>query len=404
MAFDISAATPILKQYYTKKKIESLVFESELLKSMPKDTGGSGVSYIGAIRSAIPASVSATDTVAFATTGGSVYNQWVCPWRFGYGSANVTGEAIDKTANDAGAFVRALTSETEGAFKAIGQQLGAALFGNGGGAIGKIAAAGIAGSVLTLTDVNQVVNFWQNQVLQLASDDGTGGAGVRVGTVTVSAVDLNAGTVTMTGGVVAGIAAAAAGDYVFMNGNYNGLVQGIPAWIPDALNRPVLATLFNTVDRAKDGARLAGAYYNGGGGPKAESLNQLGMLVQRLGGRPTDFFCNPVDYIDVIKDAGSRIVINNGDKDVQVGFTGAKLATPFGVINIKTDIFCPTGKGWLLDMKTWLLVSMGALPKVDLADGMNWLRNAGADSYQFRTLYRAATYCSMPGHNGVVNF
>ena len=91
MAFDITAATPILKQYYTKKKIESLVFESVTLAKIPKDTNGSGVAYVGAIRSAIPASVSGTDTVAFATTGGSIYNGWVCPWRFGYASANITG-------------------------------------------------------------------------------------------------------------------------------------------------------------------------------------------------------------------------------------------------------------------------------------------------------------------------
>ena len=406
MAFDITAATPILKQYYTKKKIESLVFESVTLAKIPKDTSGSGVAYVGAIRSAIPASVSGSDTVAFATTGGSVYNQWVCPWRFGYASANITGEAIDKTANDAGAFVKAITSETEGAFKAIGQQLGAALWSNGGGSIGKIGVGGITGSTITLTDANQVVNFWQGQVIQLSVDDGTGGGGVRAGTLVVSKVDFFTGILTFTVAVTTGIAAAAAGDSLFMNGCYNTLVQGIPAWIPNAANRPTGADNFNTVNRSVDPARLAGAYFSGGGAPKAESMNQLGMLIQRQGGRPTDFILNPVDYIDVIKDCGSRVMYPEpaGKSEAVVGFPGVKLATPYGLINITTDVFVPSGSAWMLDMKTWLLVSMGALPKVDLADNLSWLRNASADSYQFRTLYRAATYCSMPGHNGSVLF
>ncbi len=48
--------------------------------------------------------------------------------------------------------------------------------------------------------------------------------------------------------------------------------------------------------------------------------------------------------------------------------------------------------------------SMGSVPKVDFLDKLNWLRTAGADSYEFRTLYRAATYCSNPAKNGVVEW
>lgn len=90
MAFDITAATPVLKQYYTPKKVETLVLQSPLLGIMPKDTNGSGASYVGTIRSAITSAVSNTDTTAFTSAGASVYKQWVCPWRSGYARALVS--------------------------------------------------------------------------------------------------------------------------------------------------------------------------------------------------------------------------------------------------------------------------------------------------------------------------
>ena len=53
MAFDITAATPVLKQYYTEMKVASLVFKSPVMAVMPKDTNGGGSTYEGVIRSAI---------------------------------------------------------------------------------------------------------------------------------------------------------------------------------------------------------------------------------------------------------------------------------------------------------------------------------------------------------------
>jgi hypothetical protein len=407
MAFDISAATPILKQYYTPKKVETLVIQSPALAVMPKDTGGSGVAYVGAIRSAITSAVSFTDTTAFASQSSSVYKQWVCPWRSGYARALVSGEALDKTGNDRGAFVKAVISETEGAYDAIGQQIGAALWHNGGGAIGKLdGLSNVATATVTLANPSDAINFRVGQVIKTSATDGVTGT-VRAGSVTLTNVDIFAGTLTASGNWTAGIATAVNTDYLFPDGDFGLAFQGIPAWIvPGSLRSGILATTFNSVDRSTDPIRLAGVPYQGRGAPKKESMVQLGMMLHRLKSKPSHFFVNDLDFADISKDllTNTRITTETAYKNPQIGFAAIEYVAPFGTIKIMTDPFLSQGTAYMLDMSTWLMPSMGQIPKVDFLDKMSWLRTAGADSYEFRTLYRAATYCSNPAKNGVIEF
>ncbi len=407
MAFDITAATPVLKQYYTPKKVESLVLQSPLLAIMPKDTNGAGVSYVGAIRSAITSAVSFTDTTAFTSAGASVYKQWVCPWRSGYARALVSGEVLDKTGNDRGAFVKAVVSETEGAYDAIGQQIGAALWHNGGGSIGKLdGSTTVTGLVQTLANPSDAINFRVGQVIRSSATDGTSGS-IKVGSVTLTAVDLFTGVLTASGNWDAGITSPVNTDYLFPDGDFGLAFQGIPAWIvPGSLRSATLGTAFNGVTRSSDPVRLAGVPYQGLGGPKKESMIQLGMMLHRLKSKPSHFFLNDLDFADVAKDltTNTRIVTETAYKNPQIGFSAIEYAAPFGTIKIMTDPFLSQGTAYMLDMSTWLMPSMGQIPKVDFLDKMSWLRTAGADSYEFRTLYRCATYCSNPAKNGVLEF
>ncbi|HJZ02975.1 MAG TPA: hypothetical protein VJ305_19815, partial [Streptosporangiaceae bacterium] len=254
-------------------------------------------------------------------------------------------------------------------------------------------------------------------ILQVSSDDGTGGAGVRSGTVTVSAVDINAGTITVSGANwAAGIAAVQPGDFVFQNGNYNGAFPGLFGWLPPYSQGPnptrtgLTSALFNGVNRTVDPVRLGGVAYPGQGAPKSESFIQLGMLVHRMGGRPDIMVANPVDYADLERELGSRVQYiqmgGNVLSDAQISFPGIEVATPYGRIKILEDVFCPQGYGFMLETDSWLIPSMQDLIRVagEGTDGLQWLRAATSDSYQMRVVSRATTYCSAPGHNGVVTW
>lgn len=415
IAADITTAANVSKQRYTDKTIETLMYQSEIAGMIPKAPNYGGISYNGSIRSAVQSTVSANDTIAFTVGGASQYGAWSCPWREGYASANITGRAIDQTNGDANAMVDLMVGEEDGAYIALGIHLGAALWGNGGGAIGKVSAQStVASTTITLANTADIVKFWQGQILNASvTDDGTGG-GAPIGggtpsTATVVSVDESAGTITLAGNWSVAFAGITAGtSYLFNNGDFNAKIQGIPAWLPDVNNRAGLATAFNGVVRSNSPTKLAGHYYQGNGAPKGESVNALLSRINKLQGRPKHLFLNPVDYVDVVNDFGSRvqIVTEAAFKMPQIGFEGVKVATPYGSLTVFQDAFCPAGNGYALDLKTWLLPSMGKVPKVlgKDVDGNEWLRYPTSDGYQKRFGYRGATYCSAPGHNGVVTF
>ena len=408
--FDITAAQNIIKVRYTDKKVETLAYKDPLVGMMPKDEDQGGLNYTGAIRSAIASSISPSDTTAFTTGSASVYNQWICQWKTLFGSANITGAAIDRAKGDANTLIDGMTGEFDGLFIGLGMVLGTWAYGNGGGSIGQISAGSNVGTAtITLANPSQAVNFWQGQILQTSVDDGTGGAGVDTGGngyVTVAKVDPVLGTITATGNWNAGITGTAASHYIFLNGGYNGAFPGLAGWLPDVNHRPGGADSFNGVNRSVDG-RLAGAYYQGNGNPFSESLIQLAIYIGRYSGAPDVGFVNWLDFASILKEQQGHVVIatESAFKSPQIGFKGVTLMAPTGEIKIFPSTFCPQGTGYLLTKDTWLMPSAGKVPRVFSDDGNTWLRASGSDAFQLRGGTRAVTtYCSDPAKNGVVTF
>jgi hypothetical protein len=404
---DTAGITPALKHRYTDKKVEELVFKSPTFGKLPKDPDYGGDLYIGAVRSGIPSTISASDTIAFGAGGSpSTYLQWQCAWFDFYGSANITGRAIDRANGDANALVKGMAGEFDGIFEAMGQVLGVTIWTDGGGAIGQIASftnSGASPCVITLVDVNQCVNFWTGQQFQTSVDDGTGGGGVDAAITlgTVTGVNINNGTVNVT---FTGAGPLVVNHYIFLNGNYNAVFPGIPAWIvPPTVT--ITATAFNGINRTVDPTRLAGVNITGGGGSKLETLIQLAIQLHRM--QAESDFCgvNHSDYADILKEGQGRVLNTTiASYDERISFPAVKLQTPTGEIDIVPDAFIPTGFTWLLQMDTWLLPSMGKVPKVLSSDDMDWLRQGGADAYQLRVGSRATTYCQKPWANGCAQF
>ena len=408
--FDATAATPILKQKYSKARVQTLAFKSAALAIIPKDMEQGGIAYNQPVRSAVGSTASHTATVSFSSGSSSIYNNFVVPYAASFATANVTGDAVDRAKGEANALVDAMVSEFDGAFLDIGQMLGADFFGDGGGSYGQISATSTPGSsaTITLANASQIVNFSQGQILQLSSDDGTGGAGPFTGTATVTAVDINLATITVSGtNWQASIPNAVAGSWLFQNGNYNGAMVGLSAWLPAYNQRAGLATPFLSVARSADPVRLAGVAVNGAGVAKDVTLIRALSLVQRMGGRPDYVILNPLDYSAIVTAATSRIVYTTVQSfdNAQLSFKAAELATEYGIITLLTDVFCPVGQCYALQMDTWKIPSMGEVPRVwgEGTDGLQWLRGTG-DSFQLRLVARNGLATSAPGTNAVINF
>jgi hypothetical protein len=401
---DTTALNAVLKTLYNQKKVNLLTYPDNPFYAMcPKRTDFVGANKVVAIRNGAPQGRGASFGVALANMSASVYNKFTVTRVKDYAFGQVTTEAIRASKNDAGALVDGLKEEVDGAIYTCMRSLAINMFKNSGGARGVISSGSTVGSpTITLATITDVTNFEVGMVLNLSSADGTSGA-KRTGTVTLTAVDRTLGTLTASGNWTAGIAAAATGDFIFQNGDIEAtksMVSGLAAWVPTTA--PTGGDNFFGLDRSTDPVRLAGVRYTGGtGGPIEEILVDTAALVVREGGKPGVAFLNPIDYGNFVKQLSTKVIYDRAQSfdEPDIGFKAVELMGPKGPIKVVADLNCPKGIGYMLQLDTWTLESLGPAPGIIEEDGMRILRDASTDSYIVRVGYYANMTCVAPGWN-----
>jgi hypothetical protein len=401
---DSTAVTAVAKTQYTQKKVNNLVYpESKLYSILPKRQDFFGKNKVVAFRYGNPQGRGASFSVGLANMDASKYDAVTVTRAKDYAFGQLDGETVDSCKNDAGALLNVMKAELDGAFYTAGRSIAAALFRNSGGARGQISATSNVGTAtITLANINDVVNFEKGMVLNLGSTDGTSGA-KRAGTVTLTAVDRDLGTLTASGNWTAGIAAAAAGDYIFQNGDFEAtksMLTGLAGWIPKVT--PTAGDNFFGLDRSSDPTRLAGVRYTAGaGGPIEETLINCAARLQREGGSPDIAVMNPMDIASLIIALGSKVVYDrmSASDEPEFGFQVPVCVTPSGPIKIVSDLNCPQGDGWMLTTKVWSFETLLGAPRILNLDGNDLRASATSDSYIFRIGYYGNLICEAPGWN-----
>ncbi len=340
-------------------------------------------------------------TIALATTNQSadLYKRFTVPRKKVYGVGKIDGETIRATRSNKGSLVRALAKAQDGVMKALRRYIAHSLFSNGGGSIGKIAAGGIAGAVITLANPGDTVWFEPDMILQLSVADGTSGA-VKAGTVTILSVQREAGTVTCTGNVTAGIATAAAADFIFRNGCFGMPFDGIFTWVPKTA--ALAATTLYTVDRSVDPTRLGGLRY--AGGASYEECLQLAMaFAYQESAEIKKVAMAPLNYQSLVVSLGSKVqYVDIGAVDADIGFKGVQITSPVGTVDVYPDIGCPSGFAVGLDPETWEYHTLEGFPDFLDEDGLSLLRESGADEYSWRMGAMGNLICTDPSQNMVI--
>lgn len=404
---DTTALNAVLKTQYTQKKVNLLTYKNNpFYAKCPKRTDFVGANKVVAIRNGAPQGRGAGSlgfTAGLANMSASVYNKFTVTRVSDYAFGQVTTEAIRASKNDAGSLVDGLKQEVDGAIYTCMRSLALGMFGNSGGSRGKISSGSSVGTAtITLATITDITNFEVGMILNTSGTDGTSGS-KRSGTVTVSGLDRALGTITVSGNWSAGIAAVATGDFIFQNGDFEAtktLVSGLGAWIPTTA--PVGGDSFFGLDRSSDVTRLSGLRYTAGsGGPIEETLIDTAALVAREGGNPDTVFINPLDYASFVKSLSTKVIYDRSKSfdEPDIDFKAVKVQGPTGEIDVIGDINCPKGTGYMLQMDTWTLESLGAAPGILDDDGNRILRSATADSYIVRIGYFANMTCVAPGWN-----
>lgn len=393
---DLTSYAYALKTLYPQKAVDAMTYkDNPTLAMVPKDEKFFGKNTTCAVRYADPQGRSATFARAQANKGSHKGVAFLVTRKKDYSLANFDAETIDAASDDAGALMEATKTEIDGAYNSINRSAAISLFRSGSGRIGQI-ASGQATPTILLSDTNDVSNFEVGMVCTTSTADG--GGAVKAGSVTLTAIDRDAGTLTASGNWSAGIATVAALDYIFQDGDYDAKLSGFDAWVPSAAPG---ATPFYGVDRSVDPVRLGGVRYNGTGLSVEEALVEGATRVQKHGGRPDIAVVDFGQFANLEKSMMGRVVYID-QKVGEFGFRGILLNTPKGAIKVFADINCQHTTAWLLQLDTWKLKSLKKMPRILGLDELKFLREASADSYEIRIGYYANLQCDAPGFNGRV--
>jgi hypothetical protein len=401
---DLTAVDAVAKVQYTQTKVNNMVYpESPVYAKFKKKNTFYGKTKHVAFKYGSPQGRGAAFSVGLANMGTTSYAAVDVGRKKEYVFAQLDGETIASCQNDAGALLNVVKEEFDGAFYTMGRSLAIGLFQAGGGARGKVGA--ISTNTFTLSDINQIVNFEKNMVLNFGTTDGTSGAKLA-GTLTVTGVNRNTGVVTCSANITTGIALAAVGNWVFQNGDFEStksLPTGIPGWIPRT--DPIAGDNFFGLDRSADPTRLAGLRVTAfSGGPIEETLIQAAARIKREGGKPDLVAMNPLDIANLVTALGSKVIYDrSGSVDnPEFGFQTPMLMGPSGPMKIVPEIGVETGDAWMLTTSVWSFETAGGGPKILDEDGNTMRADPNSDSYIARIGYYGNYICEAPAWNAYV--
>ena len=402
MALDMTSFEAALKEKYTADAVENLVYmDNPFLALVPKLEDFGGELWKVPLIYGDPQNASATFSQAASTDTDAGLKAFLLTRVKHYSLAKIDNETILASKGNANAFMEAATVQIDGAINTLSRRLAVALYRDGFGSIGNIDST-VTGTTLTLSNSNDITNFEAGMVLVFAASSGADALRDSGDSVTVTAVNRSAGSMTVTPNL-SGISGLTAGDFIFIKGNRQDsatptrlMISGLEAW--DPASAPSSSSFFG-VDRTTDVTRLGGLRYDASGVPVEEALIEAASRVAREGGKIDHFFMNYSKFAELQKALGSKVQYVDLKVNPEVGFRGILVNGPRGPIKVIPDQNCPSNRIFGVQLNTWKLGSIGKAVRVINTDGLTMLRVTDADQVQVRYGSYSNLACKAPGWN-----
>jgi hypothetical protein len=261
-AATIANVPEILKNVWKDDIFDFMYEDQPLLGLLDKDTSWDGLYQI--ITVMYGGMAGRSNTFDDAQTGKSPpkYKQMQILTRDNFALWSVDHKLITLSRNNRGALVRALAESTEKATTKLKRSSCWQFWRNGGGAVGAIGSIP-ALDTIRLVDKNDIRNFDLDDIIRLGTTDGTSGA-LEAGALTIIGLDEDTGDIQFDAGVVATVAAAAAGLFLFHQGDFGKSFLGIPAYVTlSAPGTGGVPTALWGMERTDFPTRLAGSRFSG---------------------------------------------------------------------------------------------------------------------------------------------
>lgn len=392
----------ILKELYVGQRVQKLAYDKKarpFLSMLPK-VQFSGTIYPLPVVSehgggrAITISGAQTNVLANTTT------QFQLSTKKNYAVGRIENDAILRTRNDKGAFLSGLELEIDGAIQRLSNDLESNLFRDQSGSIGTISALSNGNKTITLTDENDIVNFYVGQ--ELVAADTTASALRSSTSNTITAVDRDLGTITSDVSFSTAGMDGYAGDLLFTEFDYDSAsdtnkIAGLGSWLPSTA--PSSGDSFLGVDRSGDPTRLGGLRYTGNAGAIEESIiGASARLARETGVGGDTALMSHTTYRRLVNEMGSKVQRGEGGSAVG-GFSSVSVHGNGGLITCIPCTMCPGDVIYLLTKDTWVLASMKDPVHIIQPDGQMIRAVSDDDVFEVRVGSYAQLGCRAPGRN-----
>lgn len=334
-----------------------------------------------------------------------------------YQIIKLDGDVVDDTNGDENAIHEALDHETEGALANMRKDLQHQLFGNAGGARGIIGSitTGIAGANcrIVLETITDAKFFEEGMVLVSSDNDGTETGHTLKdsgNSITMTGVNKMLGYLEFASDVTVSISGLAAGDYLFVDGDFKLKWSGFAGWVPRS--DPTSGDSFHGVDRTPSVQILSGLRFDASGQPIETAIVESMGYADLLDCHPDIFVVNPVRHSRFANSLGAdranRITKVNGvggnKSQAVVSYSAIMVQTGFGEVPVVADGGCALADGLGLTLATWKLGYVGddLVHWID-EDGLTVRRGSG-DSWKSELKSRGNLGCKQPGRNIRLDF
>ncbi len=400
-SLSMTAFDAMLKELYPGKTPENVAIRTHPFLSMvQKKDDFEGDNLVCPVYYGMPAGRSRTFATAQTNAATSESIKWNMTQVADYGVVLIDALAVRASRSNRGAFVNARKMEIDLILKQLGNSASHAMYRSGFGELGTLDADPGTGTTFVLAN-NDDARFFEINMRLIVSANQSGQTSRAGGSRTVTAIDEDTGTITVSAAIDA---SWQVGDFIHVEGDpdvTSGGIQkiaGLSAWLPLA---PPGATAFFGVDRSVHPTRLGGQRINTPANSIEENILELAEEVVRQGGRPTHCFIGHTAFTNLVKGLGSKIEYDGGGGNADFGFATVTLWTSGGPVKVYPDPDCPGNRGYVLQMDTFTLHHLDGFPHIDTLDGNSALRRSTADGIEVRTRYWANLVCNAPGWNGV---
>ncbi len=362
-----TALTAFFKTRYPQRKVENLVdFAKPTLEALGRSDELTGLQTIIPMQLDLPQGLSVTLRTAIDNASPIYGKAWTITPATYYAGMRIDSKTLMAAKNDQGAFFRLKEREVEGILNQLGLEFEKHLWSAGTASLGTLTSDPGTNTYFEVSH-GDALAFHVNQVVRFYADSsGAPGTERAGGTRTISGINYQQSSTVARITVSAAMdTAVGSGDHVCRDGDVNATLKGIPAWIPSS---DPTDTFFGV---ARTGhPQMLGGWRQGYLGSIEESAKKLVSNLSRVKQTPKTLWLSFANWNRLEIELGARGMRMEDGEQGKFGRPSLMMSTPSGPIAVKAGPFVPDTAGFLLDMSTWKLMTLGSAPHLVEDDGL----------------------------------